>query len=228
METNDLKTRVAALERKLSMAQQPEKRSGRPSLASEIDEVENLIAMSYMDDEKADFEDFGEEDIDFEAPTMVDEEIEIGMDEDDEFGMDEDDEIGMGEEIEFVDGEDDEFVDGEDVDIEMGMGDEDDSEFGMFASEAKPGIEDEITQDSLQEVEEEAHGTELTTGNSMLDVAPTKRQAAKEYVARLVKASTRLDRVASYLEKQGRIELAGRIDKIADAIDVRADATRRA
>ena len=35
------------------------------------------------------------------------------------------------------------------------------------------------------------------------------------------KASERLDRVAEYLEKHGRRELAFRIDKIADALDSR-------
>lgn len=82
------------------------------------------------------------------------------------------------------------------------------------ASELDPnGIEEQITQDSFSEVEGLAHGTELTDAPSMNELA------RKAYVAKLKNASTRLDRVAEYLEKHGRRELAFRIDKIADAID---------
>jgi len=87
---------------------------------------------------------------------------------------------------------------------------------GKKASEVDPdGIEEQITQDRFTEVEKITHGTELTTGPSMGAVAPTR----SEYVARLKSASVRLDKVAEYLEKHGRRELAFRIDKIADAID---------
>lgn len=81
------------------------------------------------------------------------------------------------------------------------------------SSESAPGIEDEITQDKFREVEDTRHGTELSSGPTMRSVAPTN------YTARLMQASTRLDRVAEYLEKHGRNQLAFRIDKIADAID---------
>lgn len=77
------------------------------------------------------------------------------------------------------------------------------------------GVEEEITQKRFTEVEDLEHGTELTTDDSMLDAAPTG------YVARLKKASSRLDAVAEYLEKSGRKQLAFRIDKISDAIDQR-------
>lgn len=77
------------------------------------------------------------------------------------------------------------------------------------------GVEEQITQKRFTEVEDLEHGTELATGDSMLDVAPTG------YVARMRNASARLDRVADYLEKSGRMQLAMRIDRIADAIDVR-------
>ena len=84
------------------------------------------------------------------------------------------------------------------------------------ASEIDPsGIEEEITNDRHREVERLQHGTELATDTMMLQVAPTR----SEYQARLKLASARLDRVANYLEKNGRRELAFRIDKIADAID---------
>jgi hypothetical protein len=81
------------------------------------------------------------------------------------------------------------------------------------SSESAPGIEDEITQDKFREVEDTRHGTELSSGPTMRSVAPTN------YTARLMQASARLDKVAEYLEKHGRNQLAFRIDKIADAID---------
>jgi hypothetical protein len=81
------------------------------------------------------------------------------------------------------------------------------------SSESAPGIEDEITQDKFREVEDTRHGTELSSGPTMRSVAPTN------YTARLMQASVRLDKVAEYLEKNGRNQLAFRIDKIADAID---------
>jgi len=81
------------------------------------------------------------------------------------------------------------------------------------SSESAPGIEDEITQDKFREVEDTRHGTELSSGPTMRSVAPTN------YTARLMQASARLDKVAEYLEKKGRNQLAFRIDKIADAID---------
>jgi len=77
------------------------------------------------------------------------------------------------------------------------------------------GVEEEITQKRFTEVEDLEHGTELETGDSMLDIAPT------EYVARLMKASDRLDRVADYLQGTGREALAKRVDMIANAVDER-------
>jgi hypothetical protein len=82
------------------------------------------------------------------------------------------------------------------------------------ASELDPnGIEEEITQDSLSEVESITHGEELTDAPSMNELA------RKAYVSKLKSASARLDLVADYLEKQGRKELAFRIDKVADMVD---------
>lgn len=101
--------------------------------------------------------------------------------------------------------------------------DEDDDEEDEKAEEKKAsevdpkGIEEEITQDRFTEVEKLEHGTELADGPSVGAVAPTK----SEYVARLKQASVRLDKVAEYLENNGRRALAFRIDKIADAIDAR-------
>ena len=96
--------------------------------------------------------------------------------------------------------------------------DEDDAAEEKKASEVDPsGIEEEITQDKFSEVERIQHGEELATGPSVGAVAPTE----SEYVAKMRSASDRLDKVAEYLEKNGRRALAFRIDKIADAIDAR-------
>jgi len=105
------------------------------------------------------------------------------------------------------DDDDDDDDDGDDVeDIE-----EVDTE--VTSSEEAPGIEDEITQDKFTEVERTRPSAPQTSGPSMRSVAPTN------YTARLMQASARLDRVADYLEKNGRKQLAFRVDKIADAID---------
>jgi len=84
---------------------------------------------------------------------------------------------------------------------------------GTVASEMEPGIEDEITQDSFDEVEEELGADDIATEDTTKDVV------ASEYVGRLSEASSRLDRVASYLEKNGQVKLAFRIDRLADALD---------
>jgi hypothetical protein len=94
--------------------------------------------------------------------------------------------------------------------------DEKPAEEAKKASLSDPnGVEEKITQKSLTEVEDLEHGTELATGDSVLDVAPTG------YVARMKSASARLDAVAAYMEKTGRTAMAERIDRIADAIDAR-------
>lgn len=98
-------------------------------------------------------------------------------------------------------------------------GDEESSEEAKkecTASETEPGVEDDITQDRFTEVENLEHGTELTTDDSTHDI-----MASEEPIVRLKRASARLDKVADYLEKNGRTALALRIDKIADAIDAR-------
>jgi hypothetical protein len=109
----------------------------------------------------------------------------------------------------------------EDLEQELGMNDEEEP---VVASLADPnGIEEQITQDRFTEVEGERHGEELASAASALAVgeeSPTKPSGAG-YVARLMKASERLDKVAEYLEKNGRRALAFKVDKIADAVDAR-------
>ena len=111
----------------------------------------------------------------------------------------------------------------EDLEQQLGMGD-DEEEVPVMASLADPnGIEEQITQDRFTEVEGERHGEELASAGSMLEVgeeSPTK-PTGTGYVARLMTASARLDRVAEYLEKCGRRNLAFKVDRIADAVDAR-------
>ncbi len=116
----------------------------------------------------------------------------------------------------------------EDLEKQVTAGDEDEAdevECACKASLADPnGIEEQITQDKFTEVEGERHGEELATDDSMLAVGRQvghSAVASEDYVARLMKASDRLDRVASYLEKNGRRSLAFKVDRIADAVDAR-------
>ena len=92
----------------------------------------------------------------------------------------------------------------------------------VLSSEEDPsGVEEEITQDYLDDVEEEVGAEDEATDDSVLDVAPT------EYVAKLRRASARLDRVAEELERKGRVNLAYRIDEISDAIDAQIEKEKR-
>lgn len=202
---DSLSDRVAALEQRLRKAQSAPVSGGKPTLASEIDELEKrLNAMSYMDDGLD------------SGGVLVEENLEL------EPGCSR---PGMGDETGDAVNFDDEIVEDE---LDGGIGDEAFATGPKFGSETKPGVEDRITQARLSEVEKVMHGTELTTDDSMLAVAPTKHVASEEYVARLHRASERLDKVATYLERQGRVKLAARIDKISDAIDARAkQASRR-
>lgn len=111
-----------------------------------------------------------------------------------------------------------------DLEKELGMGDEDEEDVTVASLVDPNGIEEEITQDRFAEVEGERHGEELASAGSMLEVGRevgTKTASAKDYVARLMTASERLDKVAEYLEKCGRRSLAFKVDKIADAIDAK-------
>ena len=93
---------------------------------------------------------------------------------------------------------------------ELGL---DDDELGEAceASEADPsGIEEEITQDYLDEVADEVDKDDV--GEEMGDTVDSK-------IARYKEASMRLDRVAEYLESNGKLAIARRIDALADAID---------
>jgi len=107
--------------------------------------------------------------------------------------------------------------------------DDDDDDCVNASLKDPSGIEEEITQDRFTEVESEEHGEELASAESMVALGRQvgKKQVASEVVARLKSASARLDKVAGYLEKHGRRELAYRLDKIADAIDARINGGKK-
>jgi len=129
-------------------------------------------------------------------------------------------------EMAYMDEDDDDFEDDDLlVDLDDDFDDDDFEEDIVFASEDEPGIEDEITQDYLDDVlEEEKNPASIDTDETMLETAPTGYEASSAktaYVARLKRASARLDKVSTYVEQQGDVEMALRLDKMADAIDAR-------
>jgi len=83
----------------------------------------------------------------------------------------------------------------------------------LKSSEEETGVEDEITQDSLTEVEDEAGST--------VDTEPDTTSVVSSHRARKKQAARRLDRVAQYLEENGRKDLALRIDRLSDSLDNR-------
>jgi hypothetical protein len=89
----------------------------------------------------------------------------------------------------------------------------------MYASEEDPsGAEEEITQDYLSDVVKLRGEEGLATEPSMEDAARSAGMSSVDYLKR---ASARLDKVATYLEKHGQVKVAYRLDKMADAIDAR-------
>lgn len=156
--------------------------------------VKKACGESYMDD--VDTEQILE--------ALPDEEVP-GDDMDEMSYMDHEDEMSYMDDMDEMSYMDDEMSYMED---EMSYMDDEDE---MYMAE-----DTEPTQEYLDDVEEEA-GSTVQTEDSMEGVA------RKSYVAKLKKASTRLDRIADYLEKQGNKEMALRVDKIADAIDTRIE-----
>lgn len=200
-ESDAVRRQIAALEAELNQRQPSAKarKSTKETLLSEIRQLEakvkNACGESFMDDE----------------PEMY-------MGDESEMGY-MDDDIESEEDVDFMDDDlvDEPVVLEEDIDEFDDFDDTDDFEEDLvFASEESDDVEDEISQDYLEEVLEEVRDPDtIVTNPSMLDAAPTN------YVARLKSASARLDKVANYLEQKGNKKLALRIDKIADAIDAR-------
>jgi hypothetical protein len=198
-EMDVLKQRIAALEAKLAKAGKgaEDDDEGKETLASAIEALEKQLS---ADDDEDD-----EDDDVVEAKKGADEKDEKAEEKkaEDKPAEEKKDEKKAGE------------VPPEFKEQQQKMKDKAEKK----ASEVSPGIEDESTTDKFREVERLQHGTELATDTGMLQVAPTR----SEYQARLKLASARLDNVAEYLERHGRRELAFRIDKIADAIDVKVN-----
>jgi hypothetical protein len=216
-ESDAIRQEIAALEAELDERKKPTRQAQKTSgedILTALHGLEKMVKSAcgetYMGDEESMMGGpvvMMDDDMDDESACgyMDDDESEMYMDDESEMYMDDDlvDEPVVLDEEDDFDDFDDEPIDLEEEDI-------------VYASETEPGIEDEITQDYLDDVlEEEKEPDNIVTDESMLDTAPTG------YVARLKSASARLDRVADYLEKQGRKELALRIDKISDAIDAR-------
>lgn len=138
-----------------------------------------------------------------------DETITSGLDDLDDLN-DDDDLEGLDELDELDDLDDDDDLDGLDDD------DLDDDDI-LLASEEKDGVEDEITQDYLDEMEEETDTDDVSTEDSVLDASPTKMASSR--IDRLRSASRRLDRLADYVEKHGEKRMAEKLDRIANAVD---------
>lgn len=146
--------------------------------------------------------------------------LEESLDEED-VSLADDGEDFTEDDVELVEDDDIEAEDMSDSAVESLTGDDDDddddSDDVVESSIVDPdGVEERITQDFLSEMQGITHGEQLTTAPSMLDVA------RKAYVARMRAASARLDRVAEYLEKQGKVETAYKVDRLADEIDANA------
>lgn len=210
---------IHALEKRLNVPTRG--RQASRDIMAEIHDMEARLNIAEDDDEgedkevEASFEDELLEDELLEDELLEDElEDEILEDELLEDELEEDEILEDEFEDEFIASDDD---DEDDDDEESDEEDESDDE-SVVASEVDPdGIEEQITQDYLRAVQSLRHGEQLTSGPSMGSVAPTR----SEYVAKLRSVSARLDRVATILEKEGRKQLAFRVDKVADAVDAR-------
>ena len=135
-----------------------------------------------------------------------------------------DDEIAVAEdilapvaddEVELPD--DKEIVDADDVKEVLDACDELEQKLGadeaVTASEAEPGIEDEIedTANGGDPTLSELPDTQIDTATDA-EVYPTE----SEYVARV---TARLDKIASILERKGMKKMAFRVDKLSDELE---------
>jgi len=196
---------IGRLSRRVAMLESKLRRKAADEV--EVDAVNDLEArMAELED--LDFEDeFGIDDVELAEDEVEGEEDMFDLEtlaSDDDAEDDADDAEEDDTDVEAA----------EDIDLD-GFDDE------VEASEVDPdGVEEQISQDSLSEVLGVTKGTQSKTHDSMLSVGK------KAYVAKMREASARLDRVASYLEKTGRVKLACRIDRIADAVDAKIKQVR--
>jgi hypothetical protein len=174
----------------------------RKSFDDEIRQLEKRLGLGETNDEF--FSQVDDEDVVDEACEMLSQDDEDVMSQMvDEMDYVEEpvlDDLVDEEEVVVYD-EEPEFVGQDDEDL-MSM---------LYSSEESPGVEDEITQDCLKEVQEEEDKDKIPTDTSVKETAK---------VARFREASRRLDRVADYFEKGGRKDLALRIDKLSTALDI--------
>jgi len=198
MAQNSLKREIRAAERRLASLRKKASASRRPTasevILAEIAQIEEKLAC-------------GEMGAPMEAPMSY-MEMEESMDYMDYMDMDMD--MDMDDDIIIEDDLDDDFDDEMSyMEMEEPMG---------YMHAADEGVEDEITQDYLSDVVNLMGKGDLATEPSMEDAA---RDASMTSVDFLKRASARLDRVSNYLEKNGQVKIAFRLDKMADAVDAR-------
>lgn len=142
----------------------------------------------------------------------VEEEVKAADEDEEEVkASDEDEEV-----IEASDDED-ELLAAEIEEMDKMLAGDDEDEEEVEASEETPGIEDEIsdTNDQVSVVFDPN-----APGEQPIDVAKTA-SSKKRYASIIKEATARLDRVASYLEKSGKKQLAYRLDKVSDALEAK-------
>lgn len=184
--------------------------------ASDSDVLDTGDYVGFDDDDlpvlsMSDIEIEGSDELDDLDEEIFDDEVIAGIDliSDDEEAFEEEDDLDA-----FTSEEDFEAYNFDADEIESSQSDNS----NFMASISDPnGIEEQITQDYLTEVENLEHGTELATYDSMLSSAPTRYK-------KLRSASARLDSIAEELEKKANanMALARRIDKVSDVLDYRA------
>jgi hypothetical protein len=215
-DTATLMREINAFEKQLSVAGSPRRAKAtaprkNAKLAAEIAEVDRILAgcgETGMDVDMESGMDWEESGMDWEEPGMeLEEDAMSYMDID----LDSDDLL------------DDDLLD-DDYDEPAMMG---------YASVADPsGIEEEITDDRFSEMERLLNDESIVDEEHTFNVAPTDLR----HTAGLKQASTRLDKLASYIENQvvehGEnkqwLKVALRIDKMADGIDSRIKAAQEA
>lgn len=177
------------------------RRTARRSLLSEIDELETLISNRDKTRARDDDGDVRAEIEELEGRLSQDEDIFV-----DDEPLPEEEPALMDEVVDDLDAQDE-------LEDEMAQIKELEGCL-MTSSEEKKDVEDDITQDSLTEVEDEA--------GSKVDTEPDTKSVVS-FESRIDEATKRLDRVATYLEKQGRKDLALKIDKLSDALDAQRE-----
>jgi hypothetical protein len=175
----------------------------------EVDEIE--MEDDDLEDEIAEIEN--------EIEAMDDDEIEA---EDEEMAMmymddDEEDDEVEAEDMLFMD---DDEIEAEDEEMAMMYMDDDEEDDEVEAEGCMTAALDiDVPADSMvQDYDEVSEWLGTTTqGEDMVEVLDKEYLVANS--GRIKEACRRLDRVASSLEKRGKVDLAYRVDKISDALE---------